>query len=151
MDSLMDPADDLLNPIHCVSHNLQKTARLVAGVYAEELRRCGLSRGQFPILQHLEASGGGVAMSVLAQGLYMDRTTLTRNLSPLERAGLVVREADPGDARVRRVAITEAGRARLVAGREAWRRAQAMTLERIGADAWRLLEVDLRRVRKALS
>jgi DNA-binding MarR family transcriptional regulator len=81
----------------------------------------------------------------------MDRTTLTRNLAPLERAGWVVREADPGDARVRRVAITEAGRARLVEGREAWRRAQAMTLERIGAEPWRLLEDDLRRVRKALS
>jgi DNA-binding MarR family transcriptional regulator len=144
MDSLMDPADDLLNPIHCVSHNLQKTARVVAGVYAGELRSCGLSRGQFPILQQLEASAGGVAM-------YMDRTTLTRNLSPLERAGLVVREADPGDARVRRVMITEAGRSRLVEGRKAWRCAQAMTLERIGADSWRRLEDDLRRVRKALS
>jgi DNA-binding MarR family transcriptional regulator len=143
----MDTAEDLLNPIHCVSHTLHKTARLVAGVYAGELRRCGLSRGQFPILQQLEASGGGVAMSVLAQRLYMDRTTL----APLERAGWVIRELDPGDARVRRVAITEAGRARLVEGRKAWRRAQAATLERIGADAWRLLEDDLRRVRKALS
>lgn len=147
----MDPAEDLLNPAHCVSHNLQKTARVVAGVYAGELRSCGLSRGQFPILQQLGASAGGVAMSALAQRLYMDRTTLTRNLSPLERAGLVVREADPGDARVRRVMITEAGRSRLVEGRKAWRRAQAMTLERIGADSWRRLENDLRRVRKALS
>jgi DNA-binding MarR family transcriptional regulator len=151
LDTLMDTVEDLLNPIHCVSHTLQKTARLVAGVYAGELRRCGLSRGQFPILQQLETSGGGVAMSVLAQRLYMDRTTLTRNLAPLERAGWVVREADPGDARVRRVAITEAGRGRLLEGREAWRRAQAMTLERIGAEPWRLLEDDLRRVRKALS
>lgn len=147
----MDPAEDLLNPVHCVSHNLQKTARLVAGVYAGELRSCGLSRGQFPILQLLEASGGGVAMSALAQRLYMDRTTLTRNLAPLERAGLVVREADPDDARVRRVTISEAGRSRLAEGREAWRRAQAMTLERIGADSWKLLEDDLRRIRKALS
>ena len=94
----MDPAEDLLNPAHGVSHNLQKTARGVAGVYAGELRSCGLSRGQFPILQQLEASAGGVAMSALAQRLYMDRTTLTRNLSPLERAELVVREADPGHA-----------------------------------------------------
>ena len=147
----MDPTDDLLNPIHCVSHNLQKTARVVAGVYAGELRSCGLSRGQFPILQQLEASAGGVAMSALAQRLYMDRTTLTRNLSPLEKAGLVVRDSDPDDARVRRVMITEAGRSRLDEGRKAWSRAQAMTLERIGADSWRRLEDDLRRVRKALS
>lgn len=147
----MDPADDLLNPVHCVSHNLQKTARLVAGVYAGELRTCGLSRGQFPILQQLEGSGGVAAISVLAQRLYMDRTTLTRNLSPLEQAGLVAREPDPEDARVRRAVITPAGRARLVEGREAWRRAQARTLEHIGADAWRRLEEDLRQVRRALS
>lgn len=147
----MDPADDLLNPVHCVSHNLQKTARLVAGVYAGELRSCGLRRGQFTVLQLLDASGGGVSLSALAQSLYMDRTTLTRNLGPLERAGLVVREADPGDARVRRVVITEAGRARLVEGRRAWARAQARTLEHIGDDAWRRLENDLRQVRRALS
>lgn len=147
----MDPAEDLLKPVHCVSHTLQKTARVVAGLYAGELRSCGLSRGQFPILQQLEALGGGVPLSALARRLYMDRTTLTRNLTPLERAGLVVREVDPDDARIRRVTITAAGRARLVEGREAWRRAQSQTLERIGVDAWRLLEDELRHVRKALS
>lgn len=147
----MDPADDLLNPVHCVSHNLQKTARIVAGVYAEELRTCGLSRGQFPLLQQLDGMGGSVPVSGLAAKLYMDRTTLTRNLAPLEGAGLVVREADPGDARVRRVTITDAGRARLVEGRKAWLRAQSRTLDRIGEKAWRRLEDDLRQVRRALS
>jgi len=147
----MDSAEDLLNPVHCVSHNLQKTARIVAGVYAEELRTCGLSRGQFPLLQQLDGMGGSAAVSVLASKLYMDRTTLTRNLAPLEGAGLVVREVDPGDARVRRVMITDAGRGRLVEGRKAWLRAQARTLDRIGDDAWRRLEDDLRQLRRALS
>jgi DNA-binding MarR family transcriptional regulator len=142
---------DLLDPAHCVSHALQRTARRVAAVYADELRDCGLSPGQFPLLQTLEASGGGASMSVLADRLGMDRTTLTRNLGPLEKAGLVTRGRAAGDGRVRLVRITDEGRSRLAEGRIAWRRAQALTLKRFGDDAWRNLETDLRRLRRALS
>lgn len=147
----METAGDLLDPVHCVSHALQRTARRVAAVYAEELRACGLSPGQFPLLQTLAAAGGAATMSVLADRLGMDRTTLTRNLGPLEKAGLISRGRDPGDGRVRRVKLTEDGRERLSEGRVAWRRAQALTLERFGDDAWRTLEMDLRRLRRALS
>lgn len=146
----MDDTVDLLDPAHCVSHALQRTARRVAGVYADELRTCGLSPGQFPLLQTLAASGGGATMSVLADSLGMDRTTLTRNLGPLEKAGLISRDRDPGDGRLRRVQLTEEGQSRLAEGRIAWRRAQALTLERFGDDAWRALETDLRRLRRAL-
>ena len=147
---MKDPGD-LLDPAHCVSHALQRTARRVAGVYANELRACGLSPGQFPLLQALSAAGGGATMSVLADRLGMDRTTLTRNLGPLEKAGLVTRSRDVGDARLRRIQITEMGQVRLAEGRIAWRRAQALTLERFGNDAWRALETDLRSLRRALS
>jgi DNA-binding MarR family transcriptional regulator len=90
-------------------------------------------------------------MSVLADRLGMDRTTLTRNLGPLEKAGLVTRGRAAGDGRVRLVRITDEGRSRLAEGRIAWRRAQALTLKRFGDDAWRNLETDLRRLRRALS
>lgn len=147
----MSHPDDLLAPAHCISHALQKTARRVAGVYAEELRACGLGRAQFPLLETLDAAGGSLAMSGLARRLDLDRTTLTRTLGLLETAGLVAREADPGDARVRTVRLTDAGRERLVEGRAAWLRAQSRTLDRIGADAWRGLEADLRRLRSLLA
>ena len=147
---MADPAD-LLDPAHCVSHALQRTARTVAGIYADELRTCGLSPGQFPLLQTLAASGGGATISVLADALGMDRTTLTRNLGPLEKAGLVVRGRDPGDGRLRRVQLTEQGRGRLAEGRIAWRRAQSRTLDRIGVDAWRDLEAGLQNLRRALA
>lgn len=147
----MTDADDLLTPVHCVSYTLQKTARLVAGIYAEELRGCGLGRAQFPLLETLEAAGGGLSTSDLARRLELDRTTLTRILAPLLASGLVDRDADPADARVRRIALTASGRVRLGEGRVAWRRAQARTLEKIGPDAWRALEQELRRLRRALS
>src|SRR5512137_3085947 len=103
---------ELLEPGHCVSNNLQKTARAVSRLYAEKMRPSGLTRAQFPMLGYLEAVGP-LPMSDLAARLYMERTTLTRNLKPLEDAGLVERGASTGDARVKEVAITPRGRRKL--------------------------------------
>jgi DNA-binding MarR family transcriptional regulator len=141
----MDPS--LLDPAHCVSNNLHKTARAVTRIYAEEMRPAGLARSQFAILNLLD-HGGAVALSELARRLYMDRTTLTRNLRPLERTGLVVRTGDPADRRVKLAEITPAGRDRLEEARGYWRRAQARVLERFGEAAWRDLEATLRDLRR---
>ena len=51
----------------------------------------------------------------------MDRTTLTANLKPLERRGLVRVFVDPKDKRGRRLELTEAGRDLLVAALPVWR------------------------------
>jgi len=138
---------DLLEPVHCVSNNLQKTARAVSRLYAEEMRPSGLTRAQFPMLGYLEAAGA-LPMSELAARLYMERTTLTRNLKPLEDAGLVERPANPQDARVKLVAITPLGRRKLREARRYWRRAQARVLKRFGAEEWLALEAALRTLRR---
>ena len=57
--------------------------------------------------------------------LAMDRTTLTANLKPLERRGLVEVMVDDTDKRTRRIALTPAGRALLVAACPVWRRTHA--------------------------
>jgi DNA-binding MarR family transcriptional regulator len=57
----------------------------------------------------------------LAPLLAMDRTTLTANLKPLERRGLVEILVDPEDRRGRRLKITDAGRGLLVAALPIWR------------------------------
>jgi len=136
----------LLDPRHCVSHNLHQTARAVSRIYAEELRSTGVGRSQFAILQSLSQQGP-LGLSELAEGLYMDRTTLSRNLKPLEKAGLVRRTPSSEDARVKLVTLTPAGRARLKAARVCWRRAQTRLLELLGEDAWRSLEGALRELR----
>ena len=146
----MSGADELLTPAHCISNSLQKTARAVARIYAEEMRASGLTRGQFPILESL-ATVKVLPLSVLARRLYLDRTTLTRNLTPLERDGLVLRPPDPLDARVRQVAISPAGSRTLRTARRGWKRAQKRVLERIGVDGWRTLETTLRDLRRAVS
>jgi DNA-binding MarR family transcriptional regulator len=143
----MTDAHPLLDPAHCVSNNLHKTARAVSRVYAEAMRPAGLARSQFAVLGHL-ADAGPLSVSELAGRLYMERTTLTRNLNPLVQAGLVVRQPAADDARVKLVAITAAGRDKLDEARGYWRIAQARMLEQFGEDAWRDLEGSLRALRR---
>jgi DNA-binding MarR family transcriptional regulator len=140
-------APTLLDPAHCVSNNLHKTARAVSRVYAETMRPAGLARSQFVILGHL-AHESPLALSTLARRLYMERTTLTRNLKPLEQAGLVARTASADDARVKLLSVTAKGRRKLTEARGYWRQAQSLMLERFGEDAWRELEGTLRDLRR---
>jgi DNA-binding MarR family transcriptional regulator len=57
--------------------------------------------------------------------MVMDRTTLTRNLAPLERDGLVQVVAAEGDRRRKVLSLTSAGTQRLADARPQWRRAQS--------------------------
>ena len=76
----------------------------------------------------------GVRLSALADGLVMDRTTLTANLKPLERRGLVAVEVDDADRRSRRLRLTGAGRALLTKAVPIWKKTHA-ALDRLLADA----------------
>ncbi len=143
----MNAEEDLLELRHCVANNLQKTARAVSRLYTEEMRPAGLTRAQFPILGTLDTEGP-LSMGDIAHRLYMERTTLTRHLRPLEEAGFVDRPVSDGDARVRLVAITRAGRRKLRQAERYWRKAQALMLDRYGAEAWKELEAALRTLRR---
>ena len=56
------------------------------------------------------SSLGPVAVSHLAQELYLDNSTTSRVVDTLERKGYVRRSPDPGDRRALRVEITTDGR-----------------------------------------
>ncbi len=91
----------------CLAGNLRRLARALSKVYDEALRPSGLRGTQFNLMTAIILMGP-VAISKLAQMLAMDRTTLTRNLGPLQKQELV--DISPGDdQRVRMVAVTEAG------------------------------------------
>ena len=64
----------------------------------------------------------------------MDRSTLGHNLRPLERDGMVSLVTDPDDKRIRRVVVTEAGRAKRRACRELWQVAQERFEQALGED-----------------
>src|SRR6266404_8782830 len=93
----------------CICLHLQQAARVVARRFDAALRPLGLTNGQFSLMMSLnrpEAASIGDVSRLLA----MDRTTLTANLKPLDRRGLVTVSVDDVDKRSRRLALTPAGR-----------------------------------------
>ena len=108
----------------CLCLHLQRAARAVARRFDAALRPVGLTSGQFSLLMSLnrpEAARIADVSTLLA----MDRTTLTANLKPLERRGLVRISVDDSDRRTRRLTLTPAGRALLSAAVPVWRRTHA--------------------------
>jgi len=93
--------------------------RLLAGVRAlvrrfavserADVECCGMTVAQAATLEALEA-GGAMRLGALGRRLGIKASTLTRNLSRLESAGLVAKVGEPEDARAVRVDLTEAGR-----------------------------------------
>jgi DNA-binding MarR family transcriptional regulator len=105
----------------CLCLHLQRAARAVARRFDEALRPHGLTNGQFSLLMSLNRAEPATIGSVAAL-LAMDRTTLTAALKPLERRGLVKVEIDPADRRSRRLSLTPAGHAVLIAAVPSWQR-----------------------------
>ena len=103
----------------CLCLHLQRAARAVARRFDAALRPLGLTNGQFSLLMSLNRP---VAASIgeVAALLAMDRTTLTAALKPLERRGLLTVSVDGADKRSRRLRLTPAGRALLVAALPVW-------------------------------
>jgi DNA-binding MarR family transcriptional regulator len=103
----------------CLCLHLQQAARAVARRFDAALRPLGLTNGQFSLLMSLNRPNPASIGDVSAL-LAMDRTTLTANLKPLERRGLVTVSIDNVDRRSRRLALTPAGLALLVAALPVW-------------------------------
>ena len=123
----------------CLCLHLQRAARAIARVFDEALKPVGLSHGQYSLMVALNRPEPPV-LGELARFLAMDRTTLTANLKPLERRGLVSVAPDARDRRARRLSLTEAGQDVLVRAVPIWR----ATHDRIDADLARESPRDLR-------
>jgi DNA-binding MarR family transcriptional regulator len=109
----------------------RSAARHVTQLYDQFLAPAGLHVTQFSMLSKLHRLGP-MTINVLAKEMVMDRTTLSRNILPLERDGLITIEASAADARAKELRLTKSGEKRLQAGREAWGKAQARFETRIG-------------------
>ena len=105
----------------CLCLHLQRAARLVARRFDDALQPVGLTNGQFSLLMSLNRPDpptiGGIA-TLLA----MDRTTVTANLKPLERRGLLKIAISAEDRRTRRLVLTSKGRSLLRKALPIWER-----------------------------
>ena len=119
-------ADSVIAAIatECACLNVRRTARAVTQLYDRTFAPLGLRATQVTLLVALERAGP-VPFTRLADALGMDRTTLTRNLAPLQRQRLVSLRPGP-DRRVRLAALTDKGRASLAAAVPLWEEAQRL-------------------------
>jgi len=104
---------------HCLCLAAQRAARALSRRFDEAFRAFGITSGQFSLLNALNRPSPPSLGSV-ADLLAMDRTSLTANLKPLQRDGLVLIEADPSDRRVRRLVLTETGKRVLADAMPVW-------------------------------
>ena len=127
----------------CLCLHLQRAARAVARRFDAALLPLSLTNGQFSLLMSLnreEAPSIGSVSALLA----MDRTTLTANLKPLERRGLVEVRIDETDKRTRRLRLTTPGRALLAAAVPIWKQTHAIVESLLPRANCEELRADLR-------
>lgn len=116
---------------HCVCVNLRRLARMTTQLYDQALAASGIKVTQYSLLCAIEREQP-VAISALAAEVELDRTTLARNLAPLQRDGLIALRGAQ-DKRVTEVTLTAKGRSAIARARPQWERAQAEVTQRIGA------------------
>jgi len=122
---------------NCACFNLRRAARLVSQKYDQSLKKTGLKANQLSILIAAYDMGDR-GMAKLAKFLGMERTTLTRNLSILERSGFL--EITPGrDLREKKISITPKGKNILKSALPLWQKAQEEIVASIGDQAWQNL------------
>src|SRR5215212_6291358 len=110
-----------LSECNCLA--IRQAARHVTQFYDQLFAPVGLRATQFAILSRLRHQGP-MTINALAALLVMDRTTLGRNILPLQRDGLIEIVAASSDRRRRELRLTEAGRAKHAAALECWSVAQ---------------------------
>ncbi len=119
----------------CTCFNLRKATRTVTQLFDEVMQPTGLRATQFTLLAAI-SSTGEIAIRQLSQVLVMDRTTLTRNLKPLETGRLV--KIVPGeDRRTRTLTLTGKGRKTFEKSLPFWRQAQSEVIERLTFRRWK--------------
>lgn len=134
-------SSDLAECAACACRNLRSTTRVVTRRYDDYLRPSGLQITQFTLLVTI-ALAEPITITQLAELAVMDRTTLTRNLKPLEKQQWV--EAEAGiDQRLRVVKLTPSGYEKLAQALPLWQQAQAQTVAALGQERFDSLLVDL--------
>lgn len=127
----------------CLCLHVQRAARAVARRFDEALRPLELTNGQFSLLMSLNRPDPA-PMRQVASLLAMDRTTLTANLKPLERRGLLKIETDPDDRRSKHLVLTRAGRDLMVKALPVWIETHAVLDRMVTATGVDDLRADLR-------
>jgi DNA-binding MarR family transcriptional regulator len=131
----------------CPALRAREVSRMLTRVYDASLRTIDLQSTQLSVLVAVAMFGDkGGMIGPLADRLVMDRTTLTRNIRPLEKAGLVRVSRSPDDARARVVTLTRAGERMIETAYPRWEEAQRRVRDFLGAVRLEALRAQLEQV-----
>jgi DNA-binding MarR family transcriptional regulator len=137
-----------LDPIEpCACTQLRRTARKVSAFYDAALQESGLTVTQHALLVNV-ARAGQISRTALACKLGMDRTTLTRNLKPLEQTRLISSAAST-DRRERLLQISAEGKRTLQKSYPQWASAQRIFRDNLGPQALEQLRQILQKAETA--
>jgi DNA-binding MarR family transcriptional regulator len=133
---------------NCVCFNLRRVTRVVTQFFDVEMRRHGIRSTQGSVLAALHTTGPS-NMAELSEILGMERTTLLRNLRPLQRDGLVTVEGG-GRGRFVELSLSAKGRKQIEKLTPACESAQRTAVKILGEKRWSSLLADLDAVASAL-
>ncbi|MES2213139.1 MAG: MarR family winged helix-turn-helix transcriptional regulator [Pseudomonadota bacterium] len=129
-----------INP-RCACFNLRKASRAVTQCFDHVLEPVGIRATQFTLLVSM-ASLGARTLTEMANSLVMDRTTLTRNLKPLEKMALI-QAASSRDKRSKAYMLTDHGRSVLDRCMPVWEKLQSHIEERLTSGRYKHLVQEL--------
>jgi DNA-binding MarR family transcriptional regulator len=128
----------------CPAIRVRQASRALTRVYDDALRPIGLQMSQFSVLVAIASfAEAGATISAVAAALVMDRTTLTRNLRPLERSGFVRITRAHGDARARLVVLSHRGEKIIEQAYPLWETALGRVRAVLGPRKLRILNAQL--------
>ena len=140
---------NMMTTENCVCFNLRWVTRAVTKFFDAEMRRHGIRPTQGSMLAALKSKGSW-NMAELSDWLGMERTTLVRNLRPLQRDGLV-QAVGGGHGRRVELAITTKGRKQIEKLTPAWKSAQSAAVKTLGEKRWSAILSDLETAALALN
>src|SRR5882762_2505931 len=138
---MMSKELDMAAVENCVCFNLRWVTRAVTQFYDAEMRRHGIRPTQGSILSSLNSKNSW-NMAELSDWLGMERTTLVRNLRPLQRDGFVKAVGGGRGNRVE-LTITTKGRNQVEKLTPAWESAQSAVVKTLGEKRWSAILSDL--------
>ena len=122
----------------CMGMRVRRAARVVANHYDKHLKPTGLKGTQFTLLNTI-LMNPAANIGQLADVLGLDRTTLNRNLKPLERKGLIS-SGSGKDPRTRTLKLTKEGTKILQNALPYWLEAQSGVLDTVEHRIKRLMD-----------
>ena len=118
----------------CCCFNMRKVMRAVTQFFDRHLESANIRSTQFTLLVAL-SSMNATTLTEIAENLVMDRTTLTRNLKPLEKLELIT-TMQPLDKRSKAYVLTDKGKDVVMKAVPLWEEAQNSIVNSLGAEKY---------------